>query len=40
MDAQQQAVVEWVALIVATVAGGVATGLAQQRWWGRFGRRW
>jgi hypothetical protein len=39
MDAQQQAVMEWVALVVAAVAGGVASGLAQQRWWGGFDRR-
>jgi hypothetical protein len=39
MDAQQQAVVQWVVMVLATATAGVASGLAQERWWGRRQRR-
>ncbi len=35
MDAEQLAVVQWAVLVLATAAAGVASGLAQERWWGR-----
>ncbi|HEX2516778.1 MAG TPA: hypothetical protein VH257_18885 [Chloroflexota bacterium] len=39
MDAEQLAVVQWAVLVLATAAAGVASGLAQDRWWGRRQRR-
>lgn len=36
---QEQAVWQWLALVVVTATGGVVAGLAQQRWWGPSDRR-
>ena len=33
MDAQAQAVVQWLLLVGATALGAVLAGLAQQHWW-------
>jgi hypothetical protein len=37
MDAQAQAVVQWLLLVGITVVGALVAELAQQRWWERGG---